>query len=313
MYMSNSLSSLPELPLDAWERSKITLHLYSQIVGKIRLKMTPRKNHWWYLTLYVSPKGLTTHAIPYMDGYQTFEITLNFLTHQLEVVTSRGDVGSIPLEDGLSVSQFYHQLFALLKQFDIPLKIVAVPFDVPNIDKPFADITEYHSYQKEYIERFWRIMMWVDGVFKEFSGRFYGKTCPVHLYWHHMDLAVTRFSGKKGPAMAADARLSDKDAYTHEVISFGFWAGDETVRGAAFYGYAYPSPEGLDKEPLHPGIAQWVDNNGSAMAMLMYDDLRKEANPRQALLEYLESAYQAAAKLADWDVEELTVPPLEEL
>ena len=155
--------------------------------------------------------------------------------------------------------------------------------------------------------------MWVDGVFKEFGGRFYGKTSPVHLYWHHMDLVLTRFSGARGPALAPDIRLSDKDAYSHEVVSSGFWAGDDTVRGAAFYTYAYPSPDGIDAEPLQPPAAAWVDSNGSPMALLMYDDLRQTADPRQALLDFLESTYQAGARLAGWDVEAFTTPPLADL
>jgi hypothetical protein len=303
---------LPELPLDAWENSKMTLHLYLQIVGKIRLTTMPRKNHWWNLTLYISPKGLTTHAIPYENGTETFEITFNFIEHQLELVTSRGEFFAISLENGLSVCEFHESLFSSLSQLGIDVTIVDKPYDLP-IKKPFSEISEYASYQKEFVQRFWRIMMWVDGVFNEFSGRFYGKTCPVHLYWHHMDLAVTRFSGKKGPALSADMSVSEKDAYSHEVISFGFWAGDENLREPAFYSYTYPSPKGLDKEKLLPDPANWVDSNGSPMAMLMYNDLRKEAIPRESLLSFLESAYQAGAKLAGWDYEELKVPSLSQL
>jgi hypothetical protein len=311
--MAHNDLTLPELPLDAWEQSKTTLHLFTQIVGKIRLKLTPRKNHWWYMTLYVSPRGLTTHAIPFRNGTQTFEITFNFLYHRLEVFTSEGQSGSIPLRDGLTVAQFYRELRSMLAGFGIPARMVAAPFDIPGVNAPFARITEHHTYQPEFVERFWRLLMWVDGVFKEFSGRFYGKTCPVHLYWHHLDLAVTRFSGRKGPPLADDWRISDKDAYSHEVISFGFWPGDENVRAAAFYAYAYPSPSGLEKETLLPAAAQWVDNNGSPMALLMYDDLIKTADPRRELLDFLESAYQAGARLAGWDMDDFRVPALDEL
>ncbi len=311
--MRSSTHSLPVLPLDEWEDSKMTLHLYMQIVGKIRLQTMPRKNHWWYITLYVSPKGFTTHAIPYDDGFQSFEITFNLINHQLEVVTSRGEVGIINLEGGLSVAQFYHKLFGMLQEFGIEANILDKPYDVPGIETPFSEITQYATYQKEYVTRFWRIMSWVDGVFKEFSGRSYNKTCPVHLYWHHLDLAVTRFSSQKGPDLNPEMRISDKDAYSHENISFGFWVGDDKVRAPAFYSYTYPAPEGMDSEPLTPAAAQWIDSNGSPMAVLMYDDLRDQANPRQALLDFMESAYQAGAKLANWDIEALTVPPLSEL
>jgi hypothetical protein len=310
--MSTQKPQLPELPLDAWEDTKMTVHLFAQIVGKIRLKMMPRKNHWWSVTLYASPTGLTTHPIPYADGFETFEITLNLLAHRLELVTSRGESEAFPLEQGLSVAEFHRELFDALERYGIRPHILDKPYDLP-ATKPFSEITEYASYQPEYVERYWRIMLWVNGVFEEFSGRFYGKTCPVHLYWHHMDLAVTRFSGKKEPPLSPDRTIADKDAYTHEVISFGFWAGDENVRAPAFYSYTFPSPEGLDKEPLSPGAATWADVGGSPMAMLMYDDLRREADPRKALLDYLESAYQAGAKLAGWDIEALTVPPLSDL
>lgn len=303
---------LPELPLEAWEQTKTTLHLYLQIVGKIRLKMMPRKNHWWYVTLYISPKGLTTHAIPYEDGAETFEITFNFIEHQLEIVTSRGQLETFDLMEGLSVSEFYQQLFATLSRFGIEVTIVNRPYDLP-IDKPFSEISEYASYQKEYVQQFWRTMMWVDGVFKEFSGRFYGKTTPVHLYWHSLDLAVTRFSGKQAPPMPAESTVSDKDAYSHEVISFGFWAGDANVREPAFYSYTYPSPEGLSEEPLLPDSANWVNNNGSPMAILRYDDLRQAEHPRKQLLDFLESAYQAGSNLSGWNNEAFKVPPLSEM
>jgi hypothetical protein len=306
-------TALPQLPLQAWERSKKTLHLYLQIVGKVRLQLAPRKNHWWNVTLYLSPKGLTTGPTPTGDGYNSFEITFNFLEHRLELVVSDGFTKSFELRDGLSVAQFYEKLHTALGEAGLNVSILDRPFDVPGITEPFSTLTDITSYQKEYVQRFWRILLWVHGVFNEFSGRFYGKTCPVHLYWHHMDLAVTRFSGKKGPAVPADRGLVEKDAYSHEVVSFGFWAGDDQVRQPAFYAYCYPSPDGLGRTPLAPEGAQWIENNGSPTATLFYDELRKESDPRAALLEFLESAYQAAARLAGWDVEELSVPALGEL
>ncbi|MEM8899523.1 MAG: DUF5996 family protein [Bacteroidota bacterium] len=303
---------LPELPLNAWEQTKMTLHLYLQIIGKIRLALMPRKNHWWYITEYISTQGITTHGIPYEDGLHSFEINVNLIQHKLEIVTSKGEVESFELKDGLSVASFYQQLTDSLNKLGIQFTILAKPFDLP-VEKEFSAIEEFHSYDRTYVEKFWTILRWVDDVMKEFSGRFYGKTCPVHLYWHHMDLAVTRFSGKKGPAMDPASRISDKDAYSHEVISFGFWAGDDTVTAPAFYAYAYPSPEGLDQEPISPSYAKWVDSNGSPMAMLMYDELRESTDPRKDLLDFMETVYQAGAKLANWDVEGMTVPQLTEL
>lgn len=302
---------LPPLPLEAWEAGKTTLHLMLQIIGKIRLKVMPRKNHWWYITEYISPRGITTQGMPYRDGSDLFEITLDLLAHRLEVDTSQGERTGFSLS-GISVADFYRQLFGQLDQLGVGVQIVDRPFDM-GIDLPFSALSDHRYQQEEYLQRFWRILLWVDGVFKEFSGRYYGKTCPVHLYWHHMDLTVTRFSGRPGPPLGEDWRLSDKDAYTHEVISFGFWAGDETVREPAFYAYTYPSPERIDEQPLRPPAAQWIDSNGSPMAFLRYEDLRQRPDPRQELLDFLESSYQAGARLANWDIEGNRVPPLKAL
>ena len=302
-----SSSLLPPLPLAEWEATKTTLHLYLQIVGKIQLKLNPKRNHWWHITLYPVAKGISSQQIP--CGDRTFEILFNFIEHRLEIQTSEGEYEEFSLEDGLSVSEFYYQLFEKLNRLDIPVRILAKPFDVPGIDKPFANIREHYTYVKDHVERFWKIMLWTSGVFQEFCGRYNGKTCPVQLFWHHMDLVVTRFSGKKAPAMPASARQSDKEAYSHELISFGFWAGDEHVRGAAFYSYTYPAPDGIDKEPLQPLAAQWVQSNGSPMALLMYDDLRANADPEGALLAFLESSYQAGAKRAGWKIDALAMEP----
>ena len=173
----------------------------------------------------------------------------------------------------MSVAEFYENLFGIFKKLNIAVKIIATPYDIPAEKKPFSQIDNFHFYQAEYVERFWRILVWVSQVFNKFSGRFYGKTSPVQLYWHHMDITVTRFSGKKGAPLPAEAKTSDKDAYSHEVISFGFWAGDEKMRAPAFYSYTYPSPEGLNQRELQPATANWVDNNGSPMALLMYHDI----------------------------------------
>jgi hypothetical protein len=305
----NHSAKLPLLTYKGNEQKKMTLHLFLQIIGKIRLKLTPRKNHWWYITEYVSTKGITTGPVPYNEGMDTFDITINVQEHQLEVGTSKGEFASFSLRHEIKVADFYRQLSGILKRFNIFVSILDKPYDL-NIDKPFGEITEYHHYKEAYTKDFWRILLWVDGVFKEFSGRFYGKTCPVHLYWHSMDLAVTRFSGKQAPAMPAEARISDKDAYSHECISFGFWGGDENMPEPAFYSYTYPSPEGLNQQPLMPSMAQWVDSKGSPMALLTYNNLLNTDDPRAALLEFLESAYSAGAKKADWDIKTLTVPEL---
>jgi len=308
----NNTIQLPQLDYKGNEEKKMTLHLFLQIMGKVRLKSSPRKNHWWYVTEYVSTKGLTTGPVPYNSGMDTFEITINMHKHQLEVTTSKGETESFSLLNELSVADFYHQLQNILKQLSIAVTILDRPYDMA-IEKPFGEISEYHHYDESYTENLWRILLWVDGVFKEFGGRFYGKTCPVHLYWHSMDLAVTRFSGEEAPAMSKDARLSDKDAYTHECISFGFWAGDENMTEPAFYSYTYPSPDGINKESLKPSAAEWIDSNGSPMAILTYNKLLKTEDPSAALLDFLESAYIAGAKNANWDIEKFRVPKLKDL
>lgn len=308
----NQRLNLPKLNYKGNEDRKMTLHLFLQVMGKIRLKMTPRKNHWWYVTEYVDSKGLTTGSVPYNSGLDKFSITLNVIEHKLEVNTSKGEVESFPLHENLTVADFYKDLINIVQKLNIPVSILDVPYDL-GIDKSFQEITEYHHYDKVYTQNLWRILLWVDNVFTEYSGRFYGKTCPVHLYWHSMDLAVTRFSGNEAPAMPDDARLSDKDAYTHECISFGFWAGDENVTEPAFYSYTYPSPEGLDQEILYPSSSEWVLSNGSPMAILKYSSLLAENDPRKALLNFMESAYQAGAKRANWDIEKLKVPALDNL
>ncbi|MEM7549902.1 MAG: DUF5996 family protein [Bacteroidota bacterium] len=290
----------PELPLEAWEESKITLHLWLQIIGKVKLDLMPKRNHWWNITLFVSPSGITSGPIPYGSG--CFQFDFNFMSHSFSTSTSWGNAISFDLFDGLSVRQFHNQFFDGLKSLGINSKIIGVPYDHP-CKEPFAECETHKSYNTEYVQRFWQALITVDGVFKEFSGRFYGKVSPSQIYWHHMDLAATRFNGKKGPELSTDSTIADKEAYSHEVISAGFWAGDENVRGAAFYSYTYPSPEGIDQEPLRPASANWIDANGSPMAMLMYDDLLKEKDPRAELLNFLESSYAAGAKLANWSKE----------
>ncbi len=305
-------SLLPNLDYVGQEQHKLTLHLFLQVMGKIRLKANPRKNHWWFATLYISPNGITTAGMPFENGLHSFEILLNVLQHRLEVNTSKGSSKSFELTEDLSVADFYTNLMNFLQEAGIDIKIVNKPYDL-GIEKSFDKLDDYKAYNKNYTENFWKSLLWIDGVFKEFSGRFAGKTSPVHLFWHSMDLAVTRFSGERAPKMANDARLSDKDAYSHECISFGFWAGDNNVPEPAFYSYTYPSPAGLRKRNLSPQSASWQESNGSPMAILTYAGLKKEENPRNALLNFLESAYQAGARLAGWPIHDLKARDLENL
>ena len=294
-------TKLPEIPLDAWRPTKNTLHLYLQIVGKIRLRTHPRVNHWWHVTLYVSPRGLTTRSIPHAGG--NFEIEFDFCEHALKIRTSDGRYEDFALYDGLSVADFYASVFANLAKLGIEPEIWAVPYEAPSTT-PFAEDHENKSYDKEYVERFHKILVEVNDIFEEFRGRFTGKSTPVHLFWHSFDLALTRFSGKPAPPMP-EANMVTREAYSHEVISFGFWFGDDkpnSVAAPAFYSYTAPKPDGLEREPLQPNAAKWTPDGG--MALLMYDDARKAENPRKAVLEFLESAYQAGAKCADWNIED---------
>jgi hypothetical protein len=292
-------SSFPEMPLDAWRPTKNTLHLYCQIVGKIRLAMHPRLNHWWHVPLYVSPRGLTTRTIPYGGG--NFEIEFDFLEHALKIYTSDGRTEDFALYDGLTVADFYSSLFSNLGKLGIEPKIRPIPYEAPSTT-PFAEDTENKSYDKKYIERFHQIQVVVDDILEEFRGRFIGKSTPVHMFWHSFDIALTRFSGKKAPDQPGANRVQ-REAYSHEVISFGFWFGDDkTVPAPAFYSYTAPEPAGLADEPLSPETATWADSNGAHLALLMYDDVRANESARDLILEFFESAYQAGAKRAGWNV-----------
>ena len=214
------------LPLEEWEATKNTLHMWVQIVGKIRLASMPPRNHWWHVPLYVDVRGLTTRLMPAADG-TSFEIRFDFVDHRLVVETSRGEVESFALADGLSVAEFDRQLHELLVGLGIDVAIRESPFGVP-MTTPFPDDREHASYDADAVVRFWRILEWSNGVFEEFAGWFCGKTSPVHLFWHSLDLAVTRFGGRRAPLNpAADAVT--QEAYSHEVVSFGFWAGDQNV------------------------------------------------------------------------------------
>ncbi len=292
----------PPLPLEEWRPTKDTLHLYCQIVGKIRLKLHPKRPHWWHVPLYVTVRGLTTRSIPYGDI--AFSIDFDLTEHRLIVLTSDGRRHEIPLQ-GQSVAEFYTKLFAALTDLGIRVKILAKPYDHSSTE-PFPSDREHATYDREYVERFWRILVGVDAVMNEFAGRFYGKTTPVHLFWHSFDLALTRFSGRRAPERQVENPV-EREAYSHEVISFGFWAGDDRFPEPAFYSYTFPEPDGLAEQPLRPPQAMWAPQNGSHLAVLRYEDMRTAADPRQALLDFLQSSYEAGADLAGWDRAELDV------
>jgi hypothetical protein len=288
---------LPELPLTDWEETKTTLHLWAQIVGKIRMASTAPRNHWWHVPLYVDVRGLTTRRLHGDDI--TFQIDFDFIDHRLVVSTNAGAIEAFDLVDGLSVAEFDERLHATLRRLGADVAIRESPFGVP-MTTPFPDDREHASYDRNAVERFWHILDWTDGVFEEFAGWYCGKTSPVHLFWHSLDLAVTRFGGKRAPALP-DADAVTREAYTHEVVSFGFWAGDQQVREPSYYSYTAPEPAGVRERPLRPEGAFWTEQ----LALLPYEAVRTAVDPRAALLAFLESSYQAGAGAAGWDREGL--------
>jgi uncharacterized protein DUF5996 len=294
--------ALPALPLEDWEAAKTTLHLWAQIVGKVRMASTAPRNHWWHVPLYVDVRGLTTRRLQAANGL-TFEIDFDFVDHRLVVRTSGGAVESFPLVDGLTVAAFDSELHETLARLGVDVEIHELPFGVP-MTTPFREDFEHASYDRDAVVRFWRILDWTDGVFEEFAGWYCGKTSPVHLFWHSFDLAVTRFGGRRAPELP-DADPVTREAYSHEVVSFGFWAGDQDVREPTYYSYTAPEPQGLREQPLHPAAARWLERGSGSIAALPYEAVRNAANPRVALLAFLESAYRAGATLAGWDQSEL--------
>jgi hypothetical protein len=297
---ADPLAGLPELPFEEWDPTRATLRLYLQIVGKIRLASAPPKNHWWHVPFYLTTRGIGTH--PMRNGATIFEIEFDFVGHELVVRTSER-AEKLALHDGLSVADFYRELFALLRRLGIDLEILAQSYG-DQTPIPFADDEADASYDPEYVTRFWRVLAGSAEVLEEFAGWFNGKTSPVHLFWHGTDLAVTRFSGRRAPEPPTSNVVS-REAYTHEAISFGFWAGDESVRTPTYYSYTFPEPPGLADEPLEPEAAHWVELGSSHQARIAYEDVRVADSPREALLRFLQSAYEAGAHAAGWPMEDL--------
>jgi hypothetical protein len=299
----------PPLPLEEWEDTKNTLHLFLRIVGKIKLALFPKMNHGWHASYDVSVRGLTTGPIPYED--LVFEMEFNFRDagHILRIETSEGDLKTVPLK-GLSVAGFYERVFSSLNELGITAGIKPVPYDISRVStEPFATDYQHASYDEEYVNRFWRILVQVYSIFQVFSGWFIGKSSPVHFFWHHADLALTLFSGRPAPVREG-ANSVEREASSHEIISFGFCAGDRNVRAPAFYAYMYPQPPGFMNERLSPEEAYW--NHQAGLAILMYDDVRYADSPEKAVLDFLESVYQAGAKKANWNIEAFRLPSPEE-
>jgi hypothetical protein len=284
----------PPLPLAEWEATRATLHMWTQIVGKVRLALSPRVNHWWQVPLYVSARGLTTSAIPYGD--QVFEVEFDFAGQNLAIRKS-GQATTFVRLYPRSVADFYREVMAALRAIGIEVKIWPAPVEIAN-PIPFPDDREHASYDPEYVNRFHRILLQADTTLKEFRGRFIGKASPVHFFWGSFDLAATRFSGRRAPERVGADPIT-REAYSHECCSAGFWPGGGDVTGPAFYSYAAPEPPGYAGCAVLPPAAFY--HTGIREFILMYEDVRFAASPRSALLDFLQSTYDAAANLGNWD------------
>ena len=301
--MNDVSEAWPALPFHEWQDTAVTLHMWTQIVGKIRLTLSPWTNHSWHVTLYVTSRGLTTSPIPH--GARTFEITFDFIEHQLRIETSDGERRAIELKPR-PVADFYGAVMKNLDELHLPVTINKLPNEIEN-PIPFHEDEEHHSYDREYANRFWRVLVQSDRVFKEFRSRFCGKCSPVHFFWGSFDLAVTRFSGRPAPPHPGGIpHLPDaitREAYSQEVSSLGFWPGNAAAPTSIFYSYAYPEPEGFTEARVQPAAAFYEAKFREFM--LPYDMVRTTEKPDKVLLEFAQSTYDAASILGKWDLDAL--------
>src|SRR6185369_7717171 len=283
----------PALPLEEWKDTCATLHMWTQIVGKIRLEQTPLVNHWWNVPLYVSARGLTTSPMAYQD--RIFEIEFDFIDHTLRMQCSDGSLATLDLRPQ-TVADFYEEVMEALHGLGIDVKIWPMPVEIPNPIR-FDQDQMHKSYDADYVNRWWRALVSVDEVFKEFRTRFIGKVSPVHFWWGSFDHAVTRFSGRLAPPREGADRITI-EAYSHEVISHGFWPGGNGVQ-AAFYAYSAPEPSGLPESKIKPAAGFYSQDMKEFL--LPYDAVRQSSSPEEALMDFCQSTYEAGANLARWD------------
>jgi Family of unknown function (DUF5996) len=288
----------PPLPYSAWQDTRATLHLWAQVVGKTRLALTPLVNHWWNVTLYVTARGLGTSLIP--CGTEMFDAEFDFVAHRLRLRTLAGREAGVDLYPR-TVADFYREYLARLRELGIEVSLWAKPQEVPN-PISFDEDTVHASYDGEWAARFWRVLARVDAVLQEFRGRFIGKCSPVHFFWGGFDLAVSRFSGRPAPPRP-QADLMTREAYSHETSSVGFWAGDPSSPGPSFFAYISPAPAGLGRAAVRPKTAAYAEDFGGWF--LPYDDVRLAPSPRETLLEFCQSTYEAGANLAAWPRDQL--------
>jgi uncharacterized protein DUF5996 len=298
LIVSDSRECWPAFRLDAWKDTYATVHMWTQIVGKIRLELTPRVNHWWNVPLYVSPRGLNTSLIPY--GNLHFDMEFDFLENKLVIRTTEQRTASVALTPR-SVADFYKETMSALRSLGVEVHIWKMPVEVAN-PIPFDQDTVHAAYDAEYVRRLWRILLSADGVLQLFRSRFVGKSSPVHFFWGSFDLAITRFSGRRAPERNDPDPVLRKimqEAYSHEVISAGWWPGGGDIAEAAFYCYAAPAPEEFAKQKVRPAEAFY--HSGMGEYLLMYDDVRRASSPTDALMEFLQSTYEAGATKGNWD------------
>ena len=286
--------SWPPLPYAEWKDTLDTLHMWTQVVGKVRLALSAHLNHWWEVPLYVSARGLTTSAVPYGGGI--FEAEFDFIEHVLRIETSSGQTELLDLEPR-SVADFYREFMASLASLGISVKIWPMPVEVANPVR-FDEDTIHAAYDSSYAERFWRILVSLEPVLQSFRSRFIGKNSPTHFFWGSFDLSVTRFSGRRAPERAGADKIT-RDAYSHEVSSVGWWPGDADLGGPMFYSYAAPEPAGFRECPVKPRGARYDDRMKEFL--LSYEEVRTTADPRADILDFCQSTYEAAAKLGNWD------------
>ena len=292
---------LPRLALESWAATKDTLHLWLQVVGKIKLAYVPPKNHWWHVSLHLDARGLTTRRIP-VDETLRFQIGFDFIDHFVSIATNSGAEERLDLRDGLSVAAFDRELHTMLDRLGVDVAIVETPYGVPMTTRLTED-QDHASYDRDAVTRFWHILDWSDGVFDAFSGWFCGKTSPVQLYWHGLDLAFARFNGARAPARP-NADSVTREAYSHEVIAFGFWPGDKQTPEPSYYSYTAPEPPDLRLTKLAPP-ATWSERNEGSLAILPFDAVRSAGHPEAMLQGFLQGAYEAGAAAAGWDMDAL--------
>jgi hypothetical protein len=287
-------STLPELPLSEWQDTLATVHMWSQIVGKIALENTPLINHFWNTTLRITPRGFRT--LPLNNGGNAFVMEFDFIAHELVIKCESGDTRRVKLEPR-SVADFYSAVMEALHELKIDVQIWTMPVEVENPIR-FTEDTRHASYDAEYVERFRKILIWTNGVFEEFRSRFIGKNSPVHFFWGSFDMAVTRFNGERAPEREG-ADYITREAYSHACISHGFWCGGGAVQEPAFYGYAAPEPDGFKGAKILPEQGYYHKDLGEFI--LPYEAVRTAADPAKALLDFMQSTYDAGANLAHWD------------